>query len=325
MKKKIPDFEEAIRVIKIDEENYMGAYPLRLPMIGARGVYGGHTVAQTLLVAIESAPEDFVPHSFHAYFVKAGSGKTPMHYKVLKLHDDERFAKRSIQVIQEGKVRFNCIASLVKSNNSSSFEIQPPIPKAQIKYPDMDKLTVVHHTDYIRNAYSPEFEDFRLVPEENSQEPADRWIVVFSGLDQPSPFKNPSSHYVGMADLTDSAFLTTMARVLHLPWNPTENGPVESFDEEKDARKLMERSLNILHLFHYNAMSLDHHIYFHDNDHANFDMTKDWLCFAYQMRRLSNSRTLVRGHLFNKEGKCVATVVQEGLTYLFEGITDARL
>ena len=52
-----PDFEEALRVIKIDDTHY-GAHPLRLPIQGARGVYGGHMMAQSLLVGIESTRDE---------------------------------------------------------------------------------------------------------------------------------------------------------------------------------------------------------------------------------------------------------------------------
>ena len=35
----VPDFEEALRVIKLDETHYVGAHPLRLPVTGGRGIW----------------------------------------------------------------------------------------------------------------------------------------------------------------------------------------------------------------------------------------------------------------------------------------------
>ncbi|KAK6465303.1 thioesterase-like superfamily-domain-containing protein [Scheffersomyces coipomensis] len=373
----IDDFEEAFRVIKIDEENYIGAHPLEKPIKQARGVYGGHTVAQTLLVAIESTrdphtQEVFIPDSFHTYFIAAGESKVPMEYKVAKLFDDGNIAKRSITVIQMGRVRCNCICSLYKrgggdhkpSRQQLDVDFQIPTPPLQLKYPDVDKLYQIQHTGYIRNAYSEEFLDYNLCPEEDLLKPAERWITVWSGIkNQPLPghedkyeirkdniknsndkivtienkiinrkhlksFKDPMYNYVGLADLSDSALLTTMARVLHIPWNPTQDHAFEEYDDSKDAVLLLGNSINMLHLFHYNAMSLDHHIYFHNdhyedsNDPTSYDIVREWLCFTYQMKRLSNNRTLVRGFLFNEHKKCVATIVQEGLTYLFNGVPD---
>lgn len=319
------DFEEAFRVIKIDENNYVGVHPLRLPIKLARGVYGGNTCAQTLLVAIESTP-GFVPHAFHSYFIGAGNHKIPMTYKVTKLHDGRTYSSRSILVMQNDQVKYTCIVSLKRTGSGSKdnhLDLQTQVPELHTKYPNPDKLHIVRHTDYIRNAYSDEFVDHELVPKEANQSPSERWITVFSGIDKKELFKDPRYNYVGLACLSDSALLTTLARVLHMPWNPTEDHPFEEFEREKDALALLRKSFNILHLFHYNAMSLDHHIYFHCDDYENdFDVCKEWLTFSYQVKRLSNNRALVRGHLYNNKGVNVATVIQEGLTYLFNGIPD---
>lgn len=330
MPSKIEDFEEAFRVIKIDETNYVGAHPLRKPVNMARGVYGGHICAQALLVGMESAPE-YVPDSFHLYFIGAGSSKIPMSYKVTKVLDGDAYASRLIEAVQDGQIKSNCMVTLRKkgilaqsgkSNKGINLDNPSEVPHVH-KDEDPNKLHIVHHTDYIRNAYSDEFLDHELVPHEKDQDPTDRWITVYSGIDQPKSFKNPLYNYVGIADLSDSALLTTLARVMHLPWNPTEKNPPEEFDSSRDARALLKVSLNIIHIFHYNAMSLDHHIYFHSDDYTKaFDICQDWLTFTYQVKRLSNNRALVRGHLYNNEGLCIATVVQEGLTYLFSDVAS---
>lgn len=329
----IADFEEAFRVIKLNHDTYVGAHPLQLPMSLARGVYGGHTVAQTLLVAIESAGPGYIPHSFHSFFIAAGSALVPMEFKVITMSDDGEVIRRFIKVMQKGAIRFTALVSLIRSKKSRNEEKKekPSDNETQLtfqrqpnslhyKYPDVSKVNYLKHTGYIRNAYSEEFIDHKKVPAEMDQSPADRWIEVWSGMCQPQDkFKNSLFNYVGIGDLSDSVFLTTLARILHASWNPTESRSFEEVDLDKDARQWMNISLNALHIFHYNAMSLDHHIYFHTDDAEDFDVCKDWLTFNYQARRISNSRTLVRGYMFNKDGKHVATVAQEGLTIGFKG------
>ena len=100
--------------------------------------------------------------------------------------------------------------------------------------------------------------------------PSDRWITVYSGIEQRKSFKDPLFNYVGIADLSDSALLTTLARVMHFPWNPTEKYAPEELmhDSFEMHAALLKVSFNILHIFHYNAMSLDHHIYFHSDDYT---------------------------------------------------------
>lgn len=315
------DFEEAFRVVKVDEETYVGAHPLQLPLEGARGVYGGHTCAQTLLVAMELAP-GYVPHAFHSHFIGAGSPRVPMEYKVVKLHDGKNYTMRQIQAIQRGKVKYQALVSFKKAGTTSAgLDLQWDTPPLHDKYPDPLALTVINHTLFVRNAYSPEFVDHTLCPEENAQTPLDRWITVWSGINN-KPFTDARYNYVGLADLSDSALLTTLARILHLDWNPSVDNPFMEYDHMRDARLLLEKSFNIIHLFHYNAMSLDHHIYFHLDDYALFDVCTQWLTLSYQAKRVANNRTLVRGCMFNNEGKVVATVIQEGLTYFFDGVPD---
>ncbi|CAK7894158.1 hypothetical protein CAAN1_09S03730 [[Candida] anglica] len=322
-------FEEAFRVVQVDESHYVGVHPLKLPLTGARGVYGGHVCAQTLLVALESAP-GWVLHSLHSHFLGPANEKIVCQYEVTELQRGKNSLRSIIKVTQttrDGtqKAVYTCMVSFVKKGiNVQAIDGQRDPPNdIHYKYPDPDKLTVIHHTDFVKNAYGEELVDYRNCPEESLQTPSERWITLFSGIDQPESFSDPKFNYVGLGCISDSALLTTLARVLHLPWNPTEMFEEEEFDEGKDAKTLMGTSMNIIHLFHYHAMSLDHHIYFHcDKEEDSFDVVKQWLTFSYQMKTLRNGRTLVRGHFYNPNGTCVATIVQEGITLIHPDVAE---
>lgn len=333
------DFEEAFEVIKVNDTHFKGKYPLRLPLPSARGVYGGNLIAQTLKVAMESSPPDYVPQSFHSFFVAPGKKSSPLDYKITTMgKEGDRIIKQSIQALQKDKIKFTALVSLVrasttngaktsetatKTNETTKTFVTPkfqlPPQKLHHKY-NPDEIHSLVHTDYIRNAYSNEFVDYKLVPEEQHQSPADRWVNVWSGIVQPgNHFRDAMTNFVGLASLSDSVFLTTLARILHAPWNPTETRSFEEVDLDKDARMWMNVSLNALHIFHYNAMSLDHHLYFHTTDPNDFDVASQWLTFSYQARRVLNNRTLVRGYFYNRDGKLIATAIQEGLTLSFKG------
>lgn len=315
------DFEDSFRVKKIGEWKWEGVRPLKLPLKLARGVYGGHTVAQTLLVGMESAP-GYVPNSFHSYFIGPGDSTVPMQYFVTELHTGKNFASRYIKVVQKGTVRLNCLVSLTKKGAKPGPDTQVAPPKL-LETTDPDTLEQVVHTTYIRNAYPPEFVDKSLAQDELNTPASERWITLFHKIEQDHEFTDPKFNFIGLADLSDSVILTTLARALHMPWNSTINNKRREYDEEKDARKLMPISLNMMHIYHYNAMSLDHHIYFHTDDYENgFDLINNWLTFHYQFRVHSNNRTLVRVYAYNREGNCVATIIQEGLTYLQDGVSD---
>ncbi|CAI5756478.1 unnamed protein product [Candida verbasci] len=370
----LPDFEEAFKVNKIDEFNYIGAHPLRLPVSAGRGVYGGHMIAQSLLVAIESTKNDqtgeyFIPDSYHSFFINAGNYRTPMEYKVNKLYDSDSIAKRYIEVVQRGKNRLTCLVTLRKagtktlhsnSNPLSKLDISVKPPTLRHKYPDPDKLYQVQHTDFVRNAFGPELLDYKLCPEENNIPASETWLTLFTGLKNipekgnnqyetiteelpdaignlhtsekkilkpkySRSMKNPIYNYVGLADISDSAIITLMARVLHIPWTPSLERDQREYNAETDATFVIRSTLNAAHIFHYNAMSLDHHIYFHNDDYvptdgSKFDVCKDWLSLTYQLKRLSNNRLLMRGFVFNENDKCIATIIQEGLTIMFDSV-----
>lgn len=361
------DFEEAIRVVRESHDTWRGVHPLRLPMKMARGVYGGNTIAQTLLVAIELTRDGdgkcFVPEQFHLYFVKAGNWKVPMLFKVTYAGDDGDLAKRYIDVIQNDKVVSTCLCLLRRPRAKGApreprTEVQPRMTELAAKY-DPKALAKTYHTVYVRNAYPREFAYYQEVPEEKNMAPADRWLTVWLGLNnvidpkyagqeeqiyervrseedeelsalKAGPalvvppayqklFAEPVYNLIGLANISDLAFLTTQARINHIPWNYTIDHPVEPYEEGKDAEPLLKHSLNVLQLWHYQAMLLDHHIYFHvdlmeDPDQA-FDVVKDWMCFKYLTKRVNKLRTLVRGFMYNQRGYCVATVYQEGLTF----------
>ena len=54
--------------------------------------------------------------------------------------------------------------------------------------------------------------------------------------------------------------------------------------------------------------SLDHAIWFHDDFRAD-----QWLLQHAELERNSGGRTLIRGRFFTREGRHVATTMQQGL------------
>lgn len=360
------DFEEALAVKQKEETTWEGSKPLGLPIAGARGVYGGHMIAQALLVAIELAPE-YIPHSFHSHFIRAGSPTVSLIYKVSKLGEGE-FTKRQVFALQNGHIVLSAMCSLRKKGcvrlgpvetrstrdnreaeilreddsyldarmhlsetmrpngsetNYLKVDFQPPVPRLVRKYPNPDALNTVVHTDFVHSAYLEEFVSHELCPEEKDLLPSERWITLWTRLNQDTPFSHPKFNFVGLAELSDSSILTTLVRALHLNCNATQDNPFQTFDELKDLRNVLDVSLNILHIFHYNAMSMDHSLYFHVDDFCDLNVLR-WMTMTHNYKISKNNRTLVRGHYFDSDGKCVASFVQEGLTYMNPGVTQSK-
>ena len=78
---------------------------------GARGIYGGAVIAQSLIAAQHTVPEGFLPHSMHCFFVLAGNPHVPLLYHVDVIREGRSFHTRTIEARQGGKRIFVCTVS----------------------------------------------------------------------------------------------------------------------------------------------------------------------------------------------------------------------
>lgn len=97
----------------ISPTTYTNAYPLWHPP-GARGIYGGAAIAQSLSAAQATIPPGFVVHSMHCYFVLAGNSEIPVVYEVERVREGRSFATRTVQAKQRGKCIFTTTISFMK-------------------------------------------------------------------------------------------------------------------------------------------------------------------------------------------------------------------
>lgn len=72
---------ELTQLHDIDPDLFTNRRPLWHPP-GARGIYGGAAIAQTLSAAQKTVPQEFTVHSMHCYFVLAGNAEIPIIYHV---------------------------------------------------------------------------------------------------------------------------------------------------------------------------------------------------------------------------------------------------
>ena len=92
---------------------------------GARGIYGGAVIAQSLAAAQQTIPPplpengnaEFLIHSMHCYFVLAGDATIPVIYHVEKVRDGKSFITRTVQARQKGKCIFTTTLSFMRETN----------------------------------------------------------------------------------------------------------------------------------------------------------------------------------------------------------------
>lgn len=299
--------EKALAVRKVSDLKYEGLHPLTKPEPTSRGVYGGNLCGQALLVAMETCQARFTPHSLHSYFIKASVDNLPCQFEVEKLSDGNNFANRMVRVSQKGELKYMVMVSLTKRNSQANaardhqedskkplpFEYQAPVVPNFYKYKHEDLPLKQHdYTHTLQHKLPPDFADPKLNQDELKKSAAERDISYWLKIDDAS--KDPKYRYAGLGIISDSLYLTSLSRVLHLPISSKDG--IGYIGGKGD---------------HFFAVSLDHSIYFHDD---SFDTSK-WVFFNFKAPRFCNNRVLFQGGYYDENGRLFASVVQEGLVF----------
>lgn len=286
----------SVRSVDGKSHHYEGIIPLHKPSLESRGVYGGNLCAQALVAAMETIGEGFIPHSLHSYFVKAGDDGLVCQFQVEKLNDGKSFANRLVRVLQEGELKYIVMVSMTKKGKKPPIEYQTPVPPAFYKYnhKEMQTQTKYDSSGLLQHRFPPTFLD-HAITDEHTKSAGERdlsfWIRISSDV-------LPKYKYAGFGMVSDLVYLTSLSRILHLPQRyPGDIGVTGGKGP------------------HFFSVSLDHSVYFHDD---NFDPS-DWTFVNFKAPRLCNNRVLIQGSYYNGNGKLFATIVQEGLVFFHGG------
>jgi acyl-CoA thioesterase II len=102
------------------------------------GLYGGQIVAQGLMAASHSVPEEFAVHSLHAYFIRRGDASAPIRYEVDRIRDGRSFYTRRVVARQSTGAILNMSASFQQAEQGATIQTQtmPDVPSPEILEPD---------------------------------------------------------------------------------------------------------------------------------------------------------------------------------------------
>ncbi|MDR6874723.1 acyl-CoA thioesterase-2 [Bosea sp. BE125] len=256
----------------------------RSPKVGWQRVFGGQVIGQALYAACKTV-EDRQPHSLHAYFLLPGDPEIPIIYEVDRLRDGRSFTTRRVLAIQKGEAIFAMSASFHVAEEG--FEHQMPMPDVPMPedLPDretMKRSVLPHMPDAVRAYYQRE-RPIEIRPVElaryasgGKMEPKfNVWIKAM----QPLP-DEPAIHQSVLAYASDLMLLDS-SLIAH-------------------GKNVFDKQIQ--------GASLDHALWFHRPFRAD-----EWLLYAQDSPSTSGARGFSRGLIFNRDGKLVASVAQEGL------------
>jgi acyl-CoA thioesterase-2 len=271
---------------RIEENIFRGVSPSDASV----RVFGGQVAGQALVAVGRTVPPERKVHSLHAYFIRPGDPSVPIVYEVDRIRDGRSFTTRRAAAIQHGKAIFALSASF--QVDEPGLEHAEPMPEV----PDPETLptrleSIGDFAEKLGDVLTrPRPIDIRYVtaPPWVSREhgPREARSQVWMRADGQLP-DDPLLH---VCVLTYASDMTLLDAVL------TRHGVYWAMD-------------NII------GASLDHALWFHRPFRAD-----EWILYDRTSPSASGARGLATGRFFSRDGRLIATVVQEGLVRVLPSV-----
>ncbi|MGU3645944.1 acyl-CoA thioesterase [Microbacterium sp. C23T] len=243
-------------------------------------VYGGQVLAQSIVAASRTIPEERIVHSMHGYFLRPGDSAKGITFSVDRIHDGRSFSTRRTQAFQEGVPIFSMIASF--QDEDPGLEHQEPMPEgvpAPEDLPDIEShLGGLHPMS--KRLFTDRPVDLRHVPApiyvRADAEKAPRQ-AVWMRVRRPIP-DDPAIHRAALAYLSDLTIQESILRAHGVSWATP--------------------GLKVA--------SLDHAMWWH-----RFGRVDEWMLYVQESPSARGGRGLASGRIYAADGTLMASVAQE--------------
>jgi acyl-CoA thioesterase-2 len=259
--------------------------------LGGRRVFGGQVIGQGLVAAertVEGEVAGRTPHSLHAYFLLPGDVAAPIVYEVDRLRDGRSFSARRVQAIQHGRPILSMIASFqVAEPGLEHAAPMPDVPPPEALTPSAEQReawlaeAAPVHPRVAAALRRPTAIELRAVEPQSPLRPRPgepRQAYWFRAVDRIPD--EPWLHRCMLAYASDFTLIGAALRPHGRSW--------------------YQQGMMVA--------SLDHALWFHRP--ARID---EWLLYAQESPSAQAARGLARGLVFDRAGRLVASVAQEGL------------
>lgn len=282
------DFKELLALLelnRISDDVFIGSHPSKTPI----RTFGGQLMAQTFVASSRTLPRDLPPNALSVHFVNGGDPTKDIEFRVTRLRDERRFANRRVDAVQGDMLLTTAMVSYLSGGRGLEHGIEAPVVAEPDTLPKIREL-LRGYEDTVPSFVSA----LHPIEWRYTNDPA--WVMRGKGE------QLPHNRVWVKADgvLPDDSVLHTAAMVYAsdttvLDSIITRHGLSWGFDR----------------IF---AVSANHSVWFHRR--VYFD---DWMLYSTSSPVAADSRGLGSGHFFDRAGRPVATVMQEGILKYFPG------
>ena len=245
-------------------------------------VYGGQVLAQSIVAASRTIPDERTVHSMHGYFLRPGDSTKGITFSVDRIHDGRSFSTRRTQAYQEGVPIFSMIASF--QDEDPGLEHHEPMPDglpAPDDLPDVEShLQGLHPMS--KRLFTDRPVDLRHIPAPiyvaADPDRAARqavWMRVRRQIPD-----DPATHRAALAYLSDLTIQESILRAHGVSWATP--------------------GLKVA--------SLDHAMWWHRDGRAD-----EWLLYIQESPNAIGGRGLSFGRVYDRAGNLLASIAQEGM------------
>jgi len=253
--------------------------------LGFGRVFGGQVIGQALAAAKQTVSAEFNINSFHSYFLRMGDVNKPIVYDVETIRDGRSISTRRVKAIQFGKPIFYLTASfhVIEEGFEHQCDMpQVPAPESLKSESEIAREFAQFIPEQVRQHFTTDGPiEIRTVEDVNPMTPTKldpkRHIWMRANGTLPDDIR-VHKYLLGYA--SDFSFLTVAG--------------------QPHAISFMTPKLQMA--------TIDHSMWFHRD--FRFD---DWLLYEVDSPSASGGRGFVTGKFYDRQGRLVASVAQEGV------------
>ena len=284
------DFDELLAALDLNDvadDLFIGCHPSKNPL----RTFGGQLMAQSFVAASRTQSRDLPPNALSVHFINGGDTTKDIEFRVVRLRDERRFANRRVDAVQDGTLLASAMVSWLSAGRGLEHSVAPPAVPEPDTLPTLGELLRGYEKTVPLFVEALQPIDWRyandpswVLRDKGGQLAHNRvWVKADGVLPD-----DPVLHTAAMVYSSDTTVLDSVVTTHGLSW-----GTDRIF-----------------------AASVNHSMWFHRQVDFN-----DWALYSTSSPVAADSRGMGTGHFFDRSGRLVATVAQEGLVKYFPGRT----